>query len=278
MAEAFKQSDIEILVATMNRQSLDFLEPMFPFAHYSGYDILVVNQTDASALLTSPYPNVRIINAFEKGLAKSRNVALQNAKGALCLITDDDIVFEPDFANTICNAYNDNPNAALITFRILNGSGQLYKKYPVSRQPSATALKRLSIMSVEMVVNRKKILDSKVLFNENFGLGAQFTMGEEAIFTHELHQQKALIVMEPVVIARHDAVDTHARVNIGQKYYVQGALFTAIFKNNYFIWVFLKLLYELKSGDVLIWQVPKALKAARKGCNDFNILHEKNNR
>jgi len=265
LAEAFKQSDIEILVATMNRQSLDFLEPMFPFAHYSDYNILIVNQTDDATLLTSPYPNVRVINAFKKGLAKSRNVALQNAKGTLCVITDDDIVFEPDFANSICNAYNDNPNAALITFRILNDSGQLYKKYPVSRQPASTVLKRLSIMSVEMVVNRKKILSSGILFNENFGLGALFTMGEEAIFTHELHQKKNLIVMEPIVIARHNAVDTHSRVNIRQKYYVQGAIFTAIFKNNYFIWVFLKLLYELKSGDVLIWQVPKALKAALKG-------------
>lgn len=272
MAEAFKQSDIEILVATMNRQSLDFLEPMFPFTHYSDYKILIINQTNEAAILTSPYPTVRVINAFEKGLSKSRNLALKNATATLCVITDDDIVFNADFAINICNAFNQSPNAALITFRIVNGAGQLYKKYPIGRKPASTALKRLSIMSVEMVVNREKINEIGVAFNQNFGLGAQFTMGEEAVFTHELHQKNSLIVMEPVVIAKHDAIDTHSGVNIRQKYYVQGALFTAIFKNNYIIWVFLKLLYELKSGNVLFWQVPKALNAALKGRREFKRL------
>ncbi|TRW22976.1 glycosyltransferase family 2 protein [Flavobacterium zepuense] len=272
MAEAFKQSDIEILVATMNRQSLDFLEPMFPFGHFYNYNLLVVNQTDESALLTSPYPTVRVINAFEKGLAKSRNLALQNAEGALCVITDDDIVFKPTFADAVCNAFNLNPDATLITFRILNVVGQLYKKYPNSRQVTTTPLQRLGIMSVEMVVNLKKIKESGILFNENFGLGTQFTMGEEAVFTHELHEKNSTIVMEPAVIARHCGTDTHARVSVKQKYYVQGALFTAIFKNKYFIWVLLKLLYELKSGKVLFWQVPKAVKAALKGRKEFNTI------
>ena len=41
----FQETDIEILIATMHQDSLDFLLPMFPFLHFSNFRILIVNQT-----------------------------------------------------------------------------------------------------------------------------------------------------------------------------------------------------------------------------------------
>ena len=63
-------------------------------------------------------------------MSKSRNLGLQNAKGKIILIADDDEVFKEDFENTILEAHNDFPKAASICFAIENPNGFLFKKYP----------------------------------------------------------------------------------------------------------------------------------------------------
>jgi len=272
LAQAFKNSDIEILVATMNRQSLDFLVPMFPMQHFSEFNILVINQTTQDAMITSHYPHVRIINVFEKGLAKSRNLALTNAMGKLCVITDDDVVFKADFCNHIINAFNENATAAFISFRVEKAPGVLYKKYPEGRVITTGLRHCLNIMSIEMVVNRNVVQQHKIQFNENFGLGAQFCMGEEALFINRIYESGLQIIIEPHVIAMHLVEDTHARIGVWDKYYVQGALFTALFTKDYYKWVLFKIAYELKSKKIKLIDVVAAIKAAVAGRAAYNKL------
>jgi len=265
LAQAFNNSDIEILVATMNRQSLDFLEPMFPMGHFSEFNLLVINQTSPDKVITSHYPGIRVINAFEKGLSKSRNLALSNSIGNLCVITDDDVVFKAGFLEHILKAFNKNPASALISFRVEKAPGVLYKKYPEEQVINTSWSNRLNIMSIEMVVNRKLLQPDTICFNEKFGLGSQFCMGEEALFINRIYKSGLKIAMEPVVIAMHTAEDTHARVNFWDKYYVHGALFTALFKHNYYRWVLYKIAYELKHNKIKLMHIASAFKAAVAG-------------
>jgi glycosyltransferase involved in cell wall biosynthesis len=44
--------------------------------------------------LVSDFPSVRVVNSFEKGLSKSRNLGLLNAHGKIVLLADDDEVFK----------------------------------------------------------------------------------------------------------------------------------------------------------------------------------------
>ena len=81
----------------MNRDNLDFLIPMFPSANFADFTILIVNQTTEKKLMNSDFPNLKVINSFEKGLSKSRNLALKNATKKILLIADDDVIYLPDF-------------------------------------------------------------------------------------------------------------------------------------------------------------------------------------
>ncbi len=74
LASRYTNLDLEILISTMNKKSLDFLEPMFPFLHFSNFSILIVNQTQKDSILTSDYPNIRVINSFEKGTFKKQKL------------------------------------------------------------------------------------------------------------------------------------------------------------------------------------------------------------
>ena len=276
MAEAYTEHDIEILVATMNRSSLDFLVPMFPPGQFEDTRILVINQTAEDKILTSGFKNVRVINALEEGLSKSRNLALKNALGKICIITDDDVVFTPGFKTTVCTAFNENPDAAMIAFRAKNGHGALYRKYKNRRITNTTTIDRLLILSIEMVVNREFITQKDIRFDEQFGLGSAFMMGEEAIFVKALYDAGGKLVLEPQVIVSHASEDTHKRVTVVQKYYVQGAFFSRLFGAMWLMWVFSKIASELKNNKIRFAEITVAITAAFAGRKAFKE-HEKNN-
>jgi glycosyltransferase involved in cell wall biosynthesis len=111
----YTKSDIEILIATMNRDNFGFLIPMFPFANYWDFSIVIVNQTKGKPMV-STYENIKVINSTEFGLSKSRNLALANATKELLVIADDDVIFKSDFELKITRAFNHFQNPAVIKF------------------------------------------------------------------------------------------------------------------------------------------------------------------
>lgn len=265
MTKEFKKGDLEIVLATMNRNSLDFLIPMFPFCHFSEFPILIINQTTENKLLVSDFPSVRIVNSFEKGLSKSRNLGLQKAHGQIVLLTDDDEVFKEDFENTILEAYNNYPEAISICFAIEDYKGFLFKKYPVKPKLQLNNLDIFSVLSIEISLKTKLLHQFNTKFDSDFGLGSSFLMGEEAIFLSDLKKKKQNIIIVPTVIASHPAVSTDDKLNFEQRYYVQGAFLTRVSKNNYLKWIFLKLFFDIKHNRIEINQVFAALKSANKG-------------
>ena len=111
-----KKPTLEILVATMNRGTLDFLDTMFQNIRLEEVLVLVINQTEEDTQLVSDRAHIRVINSFEYGLAKSRNLAIQHAIGDICLVADDDVVYAPDLQKTISEAFAQNTRAAAFIF------------------------------------------------------------------------------------------------------------------------------------------------------------------
>lgn len=272
----FKETDVEILISTMDRDSLDFLVPMFPFLHFSNFPILIINQTQEGKILTSNHSNVRILNSFEKGLSKSRNLALENALGKILLIADDDVVYQEGFVTKIINAYNKFQEATVINFCALKSNGNLIKKYPLNSKENLNLFDILNTSSIEMTLN-KVILDTvKIRFDENFGLGGIFEMGEEAVFLFDLKKKNKQLVFEPEVIVKHEELTSSNKKSIIERYYIQGALFTRIFKNNYIFWIIVKLFFDLKQHKLRFNSLLKVLKSAKQGRRQFEIIQNGN--
>lgn len=275
MTNEFKNQDLEILVSTMNRNSLDFLIPMFPFCHFSEYAILIINQTQENNLLDSPFPTVRVINSFEKGLSKSRNLALKNAKGKIVLIADDDVVYKKDFDATIIQAHNQYNNKAVISFCIEKPNGLLFKKYLTKAKTDLRLIELFNVLSIEISVN-KSILDKiGVTFDENFGLGSQYEMGEEAIFLSDIKEKNKQITFVPSVIATHPEVSSINKFDLVQRYYIQGAFLSRVSKADYFMGLATKLFFDLKHRKLKLNQIPAAIQNANRGKKDLQINKQK---
>ncbi|WP_395049869.1 glycosyltransferase [Flavobacterium sp.] len=277
MTNELKKQDLEILVSTMNRNTLDFLIPMFPFSAFSNFSILIINQTQENNLLVSEFSNVRVINSFEKGLSLSRNLALKNAKGKIVLIADDDVVYKKDFDAKIIQAYNQFGNKAVISFSIEKPNGLLFKKYLPGAKMNLSLMELFNVLSIEISIN-KLILDKLgVTFDENFGLGSRFEMGEEAVFLSDIKNQNQQIAFVPSVIASHPEISSTERFDFGQRYYIQGAFLSRVLKANYFSGLATKLFFDLKQKKLKINQIPEAIKNANQGKTDYYKLKYKNN-
>jgi glycosyltransferase involved in cell wall biosynthesis len=277
LTNEFKKQDLEILVSTMNRNSLDFLIPMFPFCHFSDFSILIVNQTEENKLLVSDFPSIRVINSFEKGLSKSRNLALKNAIGKIVLIADDDVIYMNDFDTKIIQAYNQYDNKAVISFCIEKPNGLLFKKYSPNAKKNLSLMELFNVLSIEISLN-KLILDKLgITFDENFGLGSEFQMGEEAVFLSDIKNKNQQIAFVPSVIAIHSEISSTEKIDFSKRYYVQGAFLTKVLKEDYFMGLATKLFFDVKQKKLNLNQIPAAIKNANQGKMDYNKLTNKNN-
>lgn len=275
MEKVFTENDFEILVATMNRTNLDFLASMFPNNHFSEYSILIINQSNNTAL-SSIYPSVRIINSTSVGLSKSRNLAINNANGKILLITDDDVVFQKNFVSKIITTYNKNENATVINFAAVIGTGSYLKKYPANSKKQLNTFDIFNVSSIEMTINKERLDSVGVLFDENFGLGGEFELGEEAVFLFDLKNKKQSIFFENEIIVEHEQSTSSTKKSIVEKYYIQGGFLTRVLQNNYIFWLFVKLFFDLKQNKLGFKTLFQALKSAKKGREMMiNIQNEK---
>lgn len=266
---AFKKEDLEIVLATMNRNSLDFLIPMFPFSDFSNFSILIVNQTQENNFLISEFPSVRVINSFEKGLSKSRNLGLKNARGKILLIADGDVVFKNDFDSIIIDTYNKFPSATGINFYAEKPDGTLFKRSLSKTKEKISQLELFNILSIEMTFNNEILAKLELQFDENFGLGSRFKMGEEAIFLSDVQSKNQQLIIEPQVVVIHPTESTDDIISFEERYYIQGAFFKRVTNMNYYFGLFLKVFFDLKQNKIKRSQVFGAIKNANRGKNDF---------
>lgn len=277
MIKEFKNQDLEILLSTMNRNTLDFLVPMFPFCHFSNFSILIINQTQKNKLLVSDFPSVRVINSFEKGLSRSRNLALKNAIGKIVLITDDDEIFKEGFDTLMVNSYNDFPKALVISFQVENSEGNLFRKYSKKTKCTPNMLNLFNVFSSEISINKIIYDAQQVEFDTDFGLGGKFSMGEEAIFLMDLKSRKQQIVFEPKVLAINPTITTTDKLDFSERYYIQGAFLTRVAKANYFLGLAKKIFFDLKQKKLRWNQILIAIKNANQGKKDYYKLKNKCN-
>lgn len=196
-----KDEKLEILLSTKDQTILEFLTPIFSKISTINFTVLVINQTQKGQELTSNLNHVKIINTYTKGLSVSRNLALKHATGDICLLADDDIKYVDGFSDIILNAFKNNPNFDVLTFMMSDFKGNLSKVYNIPKQHNYKTLVKAN--SVTIAFKRQQILDTKVTFDINFGLGSTFEIAEEFIWLRSLYKSKLLIGFVPKLIVQH---------------------------------------------------------------------------
>lgn len=171
---------VELLVAAMHCAEPPDLLVDFPDG-VERPDVLVINQCpDGPLPVPLEQPHLRMISVDDRGLAKSRNLALDSAQGDLVVLADADLRYLPSALQTLRAAFAAHPDATVITFQFLNSdTGQPYKRY--AKRGFRHNLRTIaSVSSVEIAVRRSKL--GALRFDPAHGLGARFPSAEEGVF------------------------------------------------------------------------------------------------
>jgi glycosyltransferase involved in cell wall biosynthesis len=249
-----KNISLEILISTKDRDNLDFLNNIFVKNNAHSSSILIINQTQNLNFSCPQSENVNLINVNEIGLSKSRNLAIENSKSDICLLSDDDIVYENNFDSIILNAFNINPSADIITFKMNDFKGNSFKDYPVIINHNKKSLSFVN--SVVIAFRRNSIISNKVFFDENFGLGSTFQTSDEYVFLRNALNLNLNIVFHNEVILSHPVESSGKDVASDRILFAKGALFykyyniLSFFKLIHYLYLMFKFKY-ISLGQVL---------------------------
>lgn len=211
---------IQVLLSTMHQNNFSILEKM----NIRGASI-VVNQSDnESACMIE---NCYWINSIDRGLSKSRNLALKHANEEICILSDDDLIYVPRYQEIIERQFLDNKEYDIIAFQV-EGIEACFKKYD-DEIKKINFLNVRNISSVEIAFRRESIERNNINFNENFGAGAKFNHGEENIFLYECLKKKLRILYVPIKIAQLHIGKSTWFNGYNKKYFISnGAIFYEI--------------------------------------------------
>ena len=168
---------LQVLVAAVNEEAECLSERM-----NLETDAIIVNQCDHFAYQEYQHRgrSVKCFSMAERGVGLSRNTALLHADAEICLFSDEDIVFYPGYEELVLKAFQENPDADLITFNFkvdprrttyYNTERGRIRWYNYGRYPTYAAAART-----------ESLRRANVSFSLLFGGGARYSNGEDSLF------------------------------------------------------------------------------------------------
>ena len=184
---------LEVLMSCMHQTDLSLVKE----SRISG-DVLIINQADIDSVTKEQRGSqkIRMITTTERGLSRSRNMALQNSLGDICLICDDDEEFVDGYEEIILETFRNTPDADVIAFNIKNKVTRLSDK--LQRIGYLSCLK---ITSYQIAFRKEAILDKGIQFDPFMGAGSGNGGGEENKFLWDCLRSGLKIYFSPTAIA-----------------------------------------------------------------------------
>lgn len=165
-------------------------------------EILVLVQNIEESSYVFSEPSAKLVELKNKGVAKSRNAALDRASGEFLLFGDDDMKFIESGIDEAIAYFEANPECAIILAQAVDESGALRKNYlneitPLKLTNSARAA------TYEMLVRVDALKEKRIRFDEEFGAGAINYLGDEYILIADALRAGLTGVHLPVKLAIH---------------------------------------------------------------------------
>ncbi len=192
--------DIQILMSTMNRASIADLRLEDKNIKHNA---LIINQTNNSNVSVDEKHNIKMLNSCEIGTSNSRNMALANAEGEICIFADDDIAYVPNYEDIIKNSFSQYPDVDIITFQIKTPDGTLFKDNYMKSQRMHNRRTVMKCASVEIAFRRKAVLDANLSLDLEFGLGSRYRIHDDVIFLADALKCGLKLMYIPIPIVVH---------------------------------------------------------------------------
>lgn len=140
------------------------------------FEVIVINQgnEDMFAEINAKFPSLDIvmIKSTERGISKARNLGIQNTRGEIILLSDDDCYYDSKVLSTLDYAFSNNINVA-ITQIMGSNNDRKYKIYSEEEKYYKNTIELTSVSSIEIAFRAKSVKEN---FDENLGVGSPYEL------------------------------------------------------------------------------------------------------
>lgn len=189
-------------------------------------DAVIINQCNVLDYEEMEYKGhtLRFFSFPDRGIGKSRNEAIMRADSDICLFSDEDIVYEPGYAEAISREFEQNSNADMILFNITVDEER--RTYHITERKKVHWYNCGRYGAVSFAVRRDSLLASGVTFSLLFGGGAKYSNGEDSLFLKEFMGKGYQVYTAPVTIGREAAQESTWFAGYNEKFfYDRGVLY-----------------------------------------------------
>lgn len=188
---------VQVLASVMNSSMEQIVRQM-----NIGSDAVIINQCGRYDYEEMEYKGhkVRFFSCAERGVGRSRNSAILRADRDICLFSDEDIVYEDDYAEKIAAEFAANPAADMILFHIEVEENR--RTYHITERKRVRWYNCGRYGAVSFAVRTERLLESGVTFSLLFGGGAKYSNGEDSLFLKEFMDKGYRVWTAPVTIGR----------------------------------------------------------------------------
>ena len=186
---------IQVLVATMHQTDHSLIEKM-----NIQTDAIVGNQCDRNEVEDFEWNGhkIKYLSFAERGLSKNRNNALIRADADVCLLADDDMIYDDGYEEKVIAAFEKHPKADVIIFNIKE---PIKQRCVIEKVTKVNYLNYLRYGSVRIAFKLQSIRECAITFNQCFGTGTPRGFGEDNLFLTHCLNNKLKIYAIPESIA-----------------------------------------------------------------------------
>lgn len=210
----------------------------------------------AGGTVTAVYRN-------ERGVGRSRNLAMEKSGQAICVFSDEDIVYVDGYGQLIEQEFSAHPEADILLFQVeVDPSRKTYQNdtfAPVSKWNCGR------YPAYSMAFRREKMMASGAKFSLLFGGGAPYSAGEDSLFLRDCIKAGLKAYKTPVCIGEEIPRPSTWFTGYHEKFFFdRGVLYHFLYGNAAKIWGFR---FVFTKRKLMCREIPwrKALSLLYKG-------------
>lgn len=167
---------------------------------------------------------IEIISSTERGLSKSRNLALESAQTEWVWFQDDDIkVLSDKISHLICFLSQTDYDLVLCRVGSLENPSTHFKSY--ERYNVFPLFLSFRVSSIELIVRSNFVRSARIRFDENLGLGGRLPSCEENLFFYDVVvKNRGRLGFFKETICLHTTKVESRNINYERRYMARGYL------------------------------------------------------
>lgn len=226
-------NNFEVLCVTMNQKNFSNLKKMNIHSN-----VVFANQCDRTSYEECEFSGnkAKMISTQTRGVGINRNISLMYATADICLLSDDDVVYNNDYKDIVLKEFEAHPDADIFIFHFDTDSERKQIKYKKTKK--YRKYNRMPWGAIRIAFRLMSIKKANINFTTLFGGGCIFPSGEDSMWLLEAKRKGLRIYVSKETIGKVYFEKSTWFTGINESFFQgKGAFYAAVHPYTKYIWM-----------------------------------------